>query len=68
MWDPLVTDVHTDGPDQIFTGDPGAVLYNATGNAALMRVAVDMSTANAACTADPHSPIMNLPAPTVRPA
>ena len=43
MWDPLVTDVHTDGPDQIFTGDPGAVLYNATGNAALMLVAVDVN-------------------------
>ncbi len=34
MWDPLVTDVHTDGPDGILTNDPGAVLYNATGNAA----------------------------------
>ncbi len=43
MWDPLATDVHTDAPDQIFTGDPGAVLYNATGNAALMLVAIDVN-------------------------
>ncbi|MCX6875247.1 MAG: DUF3160 domain-containing protein [Verrucomicrobia bacterium] len=43
MWDPLVTDVHTDGPDFILTGDPGAVLYNATGNAALMLVAIDVN-------------------------
>ena len=42
MWDPLVVDVHTDGPDQI-SGDPGAVLYNATGNAALMLVAIDVN-------------------------
>lgn len=43
MWDPLVTDVHTDaGPDAL-TGDPGAVLYNATGNAALMLVAINVN-------------------------
>jgi hypothetical protein len=41
MWDPLIADIHTDGPDLIFTGDPGAVLYNATGSAALMLVAID---------------------------
>ncbi len=43
MWDPLVTDVHTDAPDPVLTGDPGAVLYNATGNAALMLVAIDVN-------------------------
>ncbi|MEY3898834.1 MAG: hypothetical protein RLZZ214_4356 [Verrucomicrobiota bacterium] len=43
MWDPLVTDVHTDAPDPILTGDPGAVLYNATGNAALMLVAINVN-------------------------
>ena len=43
MWDPLVTDIHTDAPDILITGDPGAVLYNATGNAALMLVAIDVN-------------------------
>jgi Protein of unknown function (DUF3160) len=43
IWDPLVTDVHTDAPDPILTGDPGAVLYNATGNAALMLIAIDVN-------------------------
>jgi hypothetical protein len=43
MWDPLVVDIHTDGPDLVFTGDPGAVLYNSTGNAALMLVAIDVN-------------------------
>jgi hypothetical protein len=43
MWDPLVADVHTDAPDPVLTGDPGAVLYNATGNAALMLVAIDVN-------------------------
>ncbi|MES2920557.1 MAG: DUF3160 domain-containing protein [Verrucomicrobiota bacterium] len=43
MWDPLVTDVHTDSPDGVLTNDPGAVLYNATGNAALMLVAIDVN-------------------------
>jgi hypothetical protein len=43
MWDPLVTDVHTDAPDLVLTSDPGAVLYNATGNAALMLVAIDVN-------------------------
>jgi hypothetical protein len=42
-WDPLVTDVHTDGPDGVFTNDPGAVLYNATGNVALLLIAVDVN-------------------------
>lgn len=42
MWDPLVVDVHTDGPD-VVSGDPGAVLYNATGNAALMLIAIDVN-------------------------
>jgi hypothetical protein len=43
MWDPLVADVHTDAPDPILTGDPGAVLYNANGNVALMLVAIDVN-------------------------
>ena len=43
MWDPLVTDVHTDSPDGVLTNDPGAVLYNANGNAALMLVAIDVN-------------------------
>jgi len=43
MWDPLVTDVHTDAPDGVLTSDPGAVLYNATGNAALMLIAIDVN-------------------------
>ena len=43
MWDPLIADIHTDAPDAVFTGDPGAVLYNATGNAALMLVAIDVN-------------------------
>lgn len=41
MWDPLVADIHTDGPDVVFTNDPGAILYNATGNAGLLLLAVD---------------------------
>ena len=43
MWDPLVTDVHTDAPDLVLTNDPGAVLYNATGNVALTLVAIDVN-------------------------
>ena len=43
MWDPLVTDVHTDTPDGILTNDPGAVLYNATGNPGLLLVAIDVN-------------------------
>lgn len=43
IWDPLVTDVHTDAPDPIITQDPGAVLYNATGNIALLLVAIDVN-------------------------
>jgi hypothetical protein len=42
MWDPLVADIHTDGPD-VVAGDPGAVLYNATGNAALLLVCIDVN-------------------------
>ncbi len=39
-WDPLVADIHTDSASPV-DGDPGAVLYNATGNVGLMLVAVD---------------------------
>ncbi len=43
MWDPLVADIYTDAPDPVLTGDPGAVLYNATGSAALMLVVIDVN-------------------------
>lgn len=39
-WDPVVTDVHTDFPDQIH-GDPGTVLLEGVGNVAMMLVAID---------------------------
>jgi len=39
-WDPLVADVHTDEPDELF-GDPGCVLHEAVGNVHLLVVAVD---------------------------
>ena len=39
-WDPLVTDVHTDLPDEI-VGDPGAVIHEAVGNVPMLLVAVD---------------------------
>jgi hypothetical protein len=41
-WDALVADIHTDGVDQP-AGDPGAVLYNSTGNVALMLVCIDVN-------------------------
>lgn len=39
-WDPVVTDVHTDFPDQIH-GDPGTILLEGVGNVAMMLVAID---------------------------
>lgn len=40
VWDPVVTDVHTDFPSPLH-GDPGTILHEAVGNTALMVVAVD---------------------------
>jgi hypothetical protein len=40
MWDALVTDVHTDAPDDI-VGDPGAVIHEGVGNVHLLLIAVD---------------------------
>jgi hypothetical protein len=40
VWDPLVTDVHTDLPDPL-VGDPGAVIHEAVANVNLMLIAVD---------------------------
>jgi hypothetical protein len=40
IWDPVVTDVHTDFPSPLH-GDPGTILHEAVGNTALMVVAVD---------------------------
>jgi hypothetical protein len=41
MWDALVTDVHTDPPDPVVTGDPGAVLHEGVGAVHLLMMAVD---------------------------
>lgn len=40
VWDPLVTDVHTDAPDAI-VGDPGAVIHEAVGNPHMLLIAID---------------------------
>jgi hypothetical protein len=40
LWDPMVTDVHTDPPDPV-TQDPGMVLHEGVGNVNLMLIAVD---------------------------
>jgi hypothetical protein len=40
VWDALVTDVHTDLPDEI-VGDPGAVIHQGVGNVHLMLIAID---------------------------
>jgi hypothetical protein len=39
-WVALVTDVHTDPPDQL-AGDPGCVLHQAVGNVDLLLIAID---------------------------
>ena len=41
LWDPLVADVHTDAPDPLFSGDPGAVIHDAVANINLLLIAVD---------------------------
>ena len=38
LWDPVVTDVHTDFPD---ASDPGTILHEGVGNTAMMVVSVD---------------------------
>jgi hypothetical protein len=40
FWDALVTDVHTDTPDD-YTGDPGSILHEAIGNVHMAFIAVD---------------------------
>ena len=40
-WDPLVTDVHTDAPDDFCTGDPGGFLQEAVGNVHFLLMATD---------------------------
>jgi hypothetical protein len=41
LWDALVTDVHTDAPDPLFSGDPGAVIHEGIANVNLLLIAVD---------------------------
>ena len=41
LWDAMVTDVHTDPPEPVFTQDPGMVLHEAIGNVNLMLIAID---------------------------
>lgn len=40
VWDPLVTDIHTDWPDAV-VGDPGAVIHDAVGNPHMLLIAID---------------------------
>ena len=40
-WDALVADVHTDAPDLLFSGDPGAVIHEGIANVNLLLIAVD---------------------------
>ena len=51
-WDALVTDVHTDLPDQI-AGDPGSVLHEGVGNAHLLMIAVNWGPGDACVYAGP---------------
>ncbi|MBT5708562.1 MAG: DUF3160 domain-containing protein [Verrucomicrobia bacterium] len=39
LWDPVVTDVHTDFPAALH-GDPGTILHQAVGNTALMIISI----------------------------
>ncbi len=41
LWDPMVADVHTDAPDPLFSGDPGAVIHEGVANVNLLLIAVD---------------------------
>jgi hypothetical protein len=40
LWDPVVTDVHTDFPASLH-GDPGTILHQAVGNTALMIISIN---------------------------
>jgi hypothetical protein len=52
MWDPLVTDVHTDPLDPI-VGDPGCILHQAVGNVGLLIGAVNWAPDDACIYAGP---------------
>jgi hypothetical protein len=41
LWDALVADVHTDAPDPLFSGDPGAVIHEGVANVNLLLIAID---------------------------
>jgi hypothetical protein len=51
-WDALVTDVHTDLPDQL-VGDPGSVLHQGVGNVHLLMMAVNWAPGDACVYAGP---------------
>jgi len=51
-WDALVTDVHTDPPDQV-VGDPGSILHEGVGNVHLLMIAVDCGAGDTAAYAGP---------------
>jgi len=51
-WDALVTDVHTDLPDDI-VGDPGSILHEGVGNVQLLMIAVDCGPGDRAVYAGP---------------
>jgi hypothetical protein len=52
MWDPLVTDVHTD-PTDLFVGDPGCILHEGVGNIHLVMIAVNSGSGDTAVYAGP---------------
>jgi len=52
MWDPVVTDVHTD-PEDIMTGDPGSILHEGVGNPAMAIVSVNWAPGDACVYAGP---------------
>ena len=51
MWNPMVTDVHTDPNDTMGSGDPGCILHEAVGNVNMAFIAVD-------CGISSETPIM----------
>ncbi|MBP7826763.1 MAG: DUF3160 domain-containing protein, partial [Verrucomicrobia bacterium] len=51
-WDALVTDVHTDPPDQL-TPDPGSILHEGIGNVQMLWIAVDCGPDDRAVYAGP---------------
>jgi len=52
IWDPLVTDVHTD-PQDLILGDPGSILHEGVGNVHLLVMAVDWGMGDTAVYAGP---------------